>query len=243
VREGRNEYIWLGTSRTFGSFSFPFVLTKAGWIWAHAYGFEEGASTFIVETTPETWHGLCFDRLGPEDTLRTLEEIFATQLDGHALRLQPGIGGKTPWLHFQRVTNNRWHAGNLALMGDAAHTTHFTIGSGTRLALQDAMRLVDALAEQRTLSAALEDYGVRRKAELRRVQQEAAHSARWFESVDRYLDRGGDRFAELLLARRSVILPFVPPRGYLRLTDVASSVPSLDRRARTAIARLGSLPR
>jgi 2-polyprenyl-6-methoxyphenol hydroxylase-like FAD-dependent oxidoreductase len=241
VHRGRNKYIWLGTSRVFDSFTFPFVRTNSGWIWAHAYGFDDRTSTFIVETTPETWRGLGFDRLGPTETMRALEEIFAAQLDGHALRPPVGTGERTPWLEFQTVTNRLWHQGRVALIGDAAHTTHFTIGSGTRLAMQDAIGLADALAEN-DLDSALQDYHRRRAAALHDAQRNAAYSARWFENLPRYIGENEGRFADLLLARRSPILANLPPRTYLRLADTASTVPSLANPLRKVVKRLGGLP-
>jgi anthraniloyl-CoA monooxygenase len=225
IHRGRNKYIWLGTSRVFDSFTFPCVRTDSGWIWAHAYGFDDRTSTFIVETTPETWTALGFDRLAPAETMRALEDIFSAQLNGHRLRPQAGAGERTPWLEFPTVTNERWHHGRIALMGDAAHTTHFSIGSGTRLAMEDAMGLADALAEPR-LDAALEVYGRRRAAALRRAQQNAANSARWFENLPRYVTESEDRFADLLLARRrSPLLAHLPAKAYLRLTHAASRMP------------------
>ena len=144
----RNKYIWLGSDREFDVLHLPFVPTHAGWVWGHAYGFDEGASTFVVEMAPETWAGLGFDRMGPEATMAELEQLFAASLEGHRLFPPVGTRDRTPWTEFVVVRNRRWHVGNLALMGDAAHTTHYTIGSGTRLAMEDAMTLSTALAAE-----------------------------------------------------------------------------------------------
>jgi anthraniloyl-CoA monooxygenase len=243
VTRRRNKYIWLGTSRVFDSFTFPFVQTPAGWVWAHCYGFDAASSTFIVEMAPETWQGLGLDRLGTDETMRRLEELFAAQLDGHPLRPQSGAGETAPWLEFQLVTNRRWHAGNVALMGDAAHTTHFSIGSGTRLALEDAMGLADALREHPDLETALTAYGDRRAAELAHAQSEALNSAAWFESVPRYIDRDAGTFAELMMARRSALLPHVPPAAYARLAALASRAPALTNAGRRALRGLRGLRR
>lgn len=240
VARGSNRYMWLGTSRVFDSFTFPFRRTEAGWIWAHAYGFDGATSTFVVETTPETWQGLGFDRMGADATLRRLEEIFADPLDGHRLRPQAGTRDTAPWLQFQGVSNKRWHSGPLVLMGDAAHTTHFTIGSGTRLALEDAMALADALTSGDDLEQALESYGRRRRAALRTTLRSAANSAHWFEQVPRYVDQ--DRFADLLLRRRSAFQSVLPPGAFLRLSDAALSVPGITDPLRRAIGRVLSLP-
>lgn len=241
VVQRRNKYMWLGTSRVFGSFTFPFVETEAGWVWAHAYGFDGDTSTFVVETAPETWRGLGFDRLGTDATMRRLESIFAPTLDGHALRPQHGTRDAAPWLQFQRVTNARWHAGRLVLMGDAAHTTHFTIGSGTRLALEDAMELADALAGRDDLEQSLEAYGRRRRAALRQTQRMADSSATWFEQLPRYVQQ--DRFADLLQRRFSAAQAHLPTATFLRLSDAALSAPAITVPARKAVQRVLSLRR
>ena len=144
----RNYYLWLGTEREFDSFTFPFVRRPEGWLWAHAYGFDSGASTFVLELAPETWQALGFDRLGPDESLRMLEEFFADSLDGHRLHPQAGTRDRLPWTNFVVVHNRHWHVGNLVLLGDAAHTTHFTIGSGTRLAIEDSIALAESLAAE-----------------------------------------------------------------------------------------------
>jgi 2-polyprenyl-6-methoxyphenol hydroxylase-like FAD-dependent oxidoreductase len=235
VVRGRNKYIWLGTSKVFDSFTFPFVRTDAGWIWAHAYGFDSENSTFIVETSPETWRGLGFDGLPPDQSMRLLEGIFEANLDGHPLRPQAGTSESTPWLEFRTVTNRSWHHGNMALMGDAAHTTHFTIGSGTRLALEDAIGLATQLQEQGDLSSALAAYGEQRSAEVLEAQRRARNSARWFENVPRYIGCGTPAFAELMNHRRSFFLPRIPPRLYLQLMRVASRAPTLAELGRRGV--------
>lgn len=242
VRRGRNKYMWLGTSRVFDSFTFPFVRTEAGWVWAHAYGFDSGTSTFIVETGAETWSGLGFDQLTPEETLRRLESLFEAQLEGHELRLPPGTEGRTPWLEFQTITNERWHEGRLVLVGDAAHTAHFTIGSGTRLAMEDAMALADALSGHDSLDTAISAYETLRIPGVRKAQREAANSAFWFENLPRYIDQDGKRFVQLLLARRSSALRRLPPRAYLLLAAAAGSMPGPARWLRRVVERARSRP-
>jgi 2-polyprenyl-6-methoxyphenol hydroxylase-like FAD-dependent oxidoreductase len=217
VEVGRNKYIWLGTSRVFDAFTFAFVQTHAGWIWCHAYGFDGRTSTFIVECSPETWAGLGFDTLAEAESIRLLDELFERQLQGHALKSKVRSQGGAPWLNFRTVTNERWHADNVALMGDAAHTTHFTIGSGTRLALEDAISLAGRLEEETNMAAALERYEKERRAALLRTQSDARLSARWFESVPRYIDLDPPQVFALLRERRSPLLPRVPPRMYYGL--------------------------
>jgi 2-polyprenyl-6-methoxyphenol hydroxylase-like FAD-dependent oxidoreductase len=229
VDTGRNRYMWLGTTKVFDSFTFAFVRTPAGWIWCHAYGFDATASTFIVECSPETWAGLGFGEVGLEESTARLEELFAAQLDGHRLVAQGPDGRRARWLSFRTVTNERWRQGNLVLAGDAAHTTHFTIGSGTKLAIEDAIGLAGALGAHGDLATALAAYERDRKASLLPLQREARNSARWFESLPRYIDLGAERFALLLHQRRSQLLTRMSPSGYYRLRRTAEEFALVDR--------------
>ncbi len=133
VAIGRNKYLWLGTAKVFDAFTFLYVKSHAGWIWCHAYAIDECTSTFIVECTTETWAGLGFDVLTARDGIPLLEELFAAELEGERLRSRSPDDAVLPWLNFRTITNEHWFAGNTVLMGDAAHTTSFSIGSGTRL--------------------------------------------------------------------------------------------------------------
>jgi 2-polyprenyl-6-methoxyphenol hydroxylase-like FAD-dependent oxidoreductase len=234
----RNKYIWLGSDKEFDSFTFPFVPTRAGWVWAHAYGFDEGASTFVVEMPPETWTGLGFDQMGPEATMAELEQLFAASLEGHRLRPQAGTRDRTPWNEFLVVRNRRWHVGNLALMGDAAHTTHFTIGSGTRLAMEDAMTLATALTAEPTPEAALEAYETTRQRQLRNVQREALRSARWYEHVPRYIGASDVEFARMMDDRRSPVMAHLPVPLYLGLTRTADKVPGVAEPLKRLVSKL-----
>jgi 2-polyprenyl-6-methoxyphenol hydroxylase-like FAD-dependent oxidoreductase len=213
VLVGPNKYIWLGTSRVFDAFTFAFEHTDAGWIWCHAYGFDGSTSTFIAECSPETWTGLGFDTLDEADCVHLLETVFERHLQGHGLKSKGGAS----WLNFRTVTNEKWHTDEVVLMGDAAHTTHFTIGSGTRLALEDAISLSTRLQDTTSVAGALEQYEKERRAALRRTQSDARLSARWFESVPRYIDLEPPQVFALLRERRSPLLPRVPPRTYYRL--------------------------
>jgi 2-polyprenyl-6-methoxyphenol hydroxylase-like FAD-dependent oxidoreductase len=234
---GRNKYIWLGTSRVFDAFTFAFVHTDAGWIWCHAYGFDRNTSTFIAECSPETWTGLGFDQLDEIETIRRLEQIFEPHLEGHSLRSKGG----TAWLNFRTVTNEKWHADNIVLTGDAAHTTHFTIGSGTRLALEDAISLATRLQTETSLATALERYETERRRALLRTQSDARFSARWFESVPRYIDLDPPRIFALLRDRRSPLLPRIPPRTYYRLYRATQRNVALRKLRRWAAPAVKSL--
>src|SRR5215208_2783930 len=142
----RNKFVWLGTSKVFDAFTFAFEETEHGWIWAHAYRFAPEGSTFIVECSEETWRSFGFDRMNQAESIATCERLFARYLDGHSLQSNAShLVGSAAWLNFRRIKCERWASGNIILLGDAAHTAHFSIGSGTKLALEDAIKLADVL--------------------------------------------------------------------------------------------------
>ncbi|WP_229071128.1 FAD-dependent monooxygenase [Actinoplanes sp. DH11] len=204
VEVAANKYIWLGTPHVFDTFTFGFERTEAGWIWYHAYPFDDTTSTFIVECQPSTWAALGFDTLDGRAGSARLQEIFADHLHGAPLIDQRAEIGGTGWLNFRRVTAQRWDHGNVVLMGDAAHTTHFAIGSGTKLAMQDAMALADAVAgaSGEGLPVALERYEHRRKAAMAPLQKAARASSAWFERLPEYADLPAKRFSYALSDRR-----------------------------------------
>ncbi|GAA1860639.1 FAD-dependent monooxygenase [Pseudonocardia ailaonensis] len=207
VSQGRNKYVWFGTTRRFRAFTFAYERTEAGWIWFYAYPASDGPSTCIVECPPATWAGLGLDAMPGDEAMRMLERRFARALDGHALVAPPGMGA-SPWLEFREVRNATWRRDNLVLAGDAAHTTHFSIGSGTVLAMEDAYGLADAVygGPARTtdggLSAALAAYDARRRAQMRPIQDMARRSMEWFEVATEGLDADPVRFAWSLSDRR-----------------------------------------
>lgn len=217
-----NKYLWLSTTKVFDSFTFPFVKTEGGWIWIHAYGFESGRSTCIVECTAATWAALGFDHLGLDETLVALGIILEGPLDGHPLQASARTDGSPPWLSFMEVTNDRWHVGNVVLVGDSAHTTHFSIGSGTRLALEDAMCLAAELDAHSDVPTALESYGQKRRAAISSTQREARNSARWLEHIDRYIDLPARHFAILISHRTSSLFARIPPKLYPYRLHLAS---------------------
>jgi 2-polyprenyl-6-methoxyphenol hydroxylase-like FAD-dependent oxidoreductase len=237
VRVGTNKYVWLGTSKVFDLFTFAFVRSPAGWIWCHAYAFDENTSTFIVECSEQTWAGLGLDTCSGDGTLRRLERLFAPVLEGRPLLAK----GEPRWLNFRTLTNDRWQHGNVVLAGDAAHTTHFTIGSGTKLALEDAIALAARLREGEALRPSLEAYERERQAALRPRQTDARFSARWFEEVPRYVGRDPARVMALMHERRSPLLPRCPPRLYYRLHQATHDVAALARLRRWAAPRIKAL--
>jgi 2-polyprenyl-6-methoxyphenol hydroxylase-like FAD-dependent oxidoreductase len=241
VDTGRNKYIWLGTAKIFDTFTFAFVPTAAGWIWAHAYAFDDDTSTFIVECTAETWSGLGFDGLDEDETLALLEQLFESHLDGQRLRTHARGDGAAPWLSFRTLTNETWHRENLVLIGDAAHTTHFTIGSGTKLALEDAIALAAELHQGQELETALGAYERKRRAALRLAQSEARFSARWFENVPRYVELDPPQLFTVLRLRRSPLLARMPPTLYYWLYQGTRSVPGVRKLRRWAAPRIKAL--
>jgi anthraniloyl-CoA monooxygenase len=146
VDQRANRFVWLGTSKAFDAFTFAFEETEAGWLWAHAYKFAPDCSTFIVECSEETWRKLGFDQLDQDEAIARCEAIFAKYLGGHRLISNAAhLPGPAVWLNFRRIKCERWHDGRFILLGDAAHTAHFSIGSGTKLALEDAIKLAEVL--------------------------------------------------------------------------------------------------
>ncbi|MGV9890489.1 FAD-dependent monooxygenase [Streptomyces sp. NPDC003395] len=238
LAEGRNRYVWLGTTRVFDSFTFAFVETGHGWIWCYGYPYDAGHSTCVIECAPETFTGLGLDRQGEPDRLALLEKLFAHVLDGHPLAGRPAGEGGSPWATFRTLTNRTWHRGNLVLLGDAAHTTHYSIGAGTTLALEDAIVLADALHAHADLPQALAAYERTRRQALLPAQSAARHSARWYENLPRYLQLRPEQMFALLGQRHSPLLPYVPPQLYYRLDRAAGRVEALRRLKRWLGPRL-----
>jgi anthraniloyl-CoA monooxygenase len=202
ISHGHNYYIWLGTNKVFDRFTFAFQPTDAGWLWFHAYPSSPDTSTCIIECTAETWQAHRFGEHNNTDTTRLLEKIFHTHLDGHAL-ISGTRGDKAPWQRFLGITNTTWYHDNVALLGDAAHTTHFTIGSGTRLAMIDAVALAHAIYENpNSPTAALRRYDLRQRPALEPTQASARASANWFENIDHYLDCNVTDFAYSMSSRQ-----------------------------------------
>jgi anthraniloyl-CoA monooxygenase len=197
----RNKFVWLGTHRLFEAFTFIFVQTEWGWFQAHAYRFNADTSTFIVETREESWRAAGLDRADTAATLDFCRRLFAPWLEGEALMVQPRPMGGSDWITFPRVSNKSWVHGNLVLMGDAAHSAHFSIGSGTKLALEDAIALARAIQRHDALPAALAAYETERRVEVLRLQSAARNSTEWFENVARYARMPPRQFAYSLLTR------------------------------------------
>jgi len=199
----KNKFVWLGTSKVFDAFTFAFEETEHGWIWAHAYRFAPDCSTFIVECSEETWARLGFDKMLQDESIAACEKLFAKYIDGHSLQSNAShLVGSAAWLNFRRIKCERWASGNVILLGDAAHTAHFSIGSGTKLALEDAIKLADVLNRKGlSLEAALDEYQAERNLEVLKLQNSARNSTEWFETLERYLHFEPLQFAYSLLTR------------------------------------------
>lgn len=203
-------FVWLGTEKTFEAFTFAFEQTEHGWFQAHAYRFEPGLSTFIVETPESVWRAHGLDQMDQEGSIAFCEKLFAKYLDGHALLSNARhLRGSAFWIQFPRVICKTWlhtvtvagRAVPLVLMGDAAHTAHFSIGSGTKLALEDAIEFNRALAQAQTVSEALARYQAARSVEVLKIQNAARNSTEWFENVSRYTGMEIEQFAYSLMTR------------------------------------------
>ncbi len=182
-------FVWLGTHQTFkDAFTFIFEETEHGWVWAHAYQFDDDTATFIVECTQETFDAFGFGSMSQQESIRVCEEIFKDHLGGHALMTNANHIRGSAWIRFPRVLCEKWSHENVVLMGDAAATAHFSIGSGSKLALESAIALADLLHEKPDLQSAFEDYEEQRRLEVLRLQSAARNSMEWFERVERYLD-------------------------------------------------------
>ena len=205
-------FVWLGTKKLFDAFTFAFEETEFGWFQAHAYRFDDQTSTFIVETPERVWRAAGLDEMSKEDSIAFCEKLFAKYLDGNPLLSNAAhLRGSSQWIRFPRVVNEEWvhWRGNadgsqtpIVLMGDAAHTAHFSIGSGTKLALEDSIELANSIgAHPGDLPAALQHYTDVRSIDVLRIQNAARNSTEWFEHVDRYTSFEPEQFAYSLLTR------------------------------------------
>lgn len=211
------KFVWLGTRQKFDdAFTFIFEETEHGWVWAHAYQFEPGTATFIVECSEATWRRFGFGEMTRDESISTCERIFARYLGGHRLMSNANHLRGSAWLNFPRVLCERWSHQNLALMGDAAASAHFSIGSGTKLALESAVALADYLHSEPNLAAAFDKYESARRTEVLRLQSAARNSLEWFEEVERYLPLDPVQFNYSLLTRSQRI-----SHENLRLRDPA----------------------
>jgi anthraniloyl-CoA monooxygenase len=199
------KYMWLGTSKVFDAFKFYIRQTPHGVMQVHGYPFDASSSTFIVEMNEDVWKAAGFDgfaatRLSPgesdEKSIERVTELFSDVLQGHEV-----MANNSRWINFATVRNEHWRHGNLVLLGDAAHTAHFSIGSGTKLAMEDALALAACLHEHDGVDAALDEYETERKAVVLSTQRAAQASLEWFENLGQYLDQDPLQFAFNIMTR------------------------------------------
>ncbi|MEU9574458.1 bifunctional salicylyl-CoA 5-hydroxylase/oxidoreductase [Streptomyces massasporeus] len=196
VTTHRCRYIWLAADFPFDSFRFEIAETEHGVMQLHGYPYAPDASTVIIEMREEVWHAAGFDELGDEESIERCGKIFAEALRGRPLK-----SNNSTWTTFRTVVNDRWSHGNIVLLGDAAHTAHFSIGSGTKLAVEDALALAACLEERDSLPEALSAYEEERRPVVASTQRAARASLEWFENIALYLDQPPRQFAFNLLTR------------------------------------------
>ncbi|MCQ4209357.1 bifunctional salicylyl-CoA 5-hydroxylase/oxidoreductase [Streptomyces longispororuber] len=196
VEEHRNRYIWLAADFAFDAFRFEIAETEHGVMQLHGYPFSDHESTVIVEMREEVWQAAGFADMDVRESVEHSAKVFAEALGGRALK-----SNNSSWLTFRTVVNDRWSHGNCVLIGDAAHTAHFSIGSGTKLAVEDALALAACLHENPTTGAALKAYEAERRPVVASTQRAARASLAWFEELGRYLDQPPRQFAFNLLTR------------------------------------------
>ncbi len=191
-----NRFVWLGTTRPFDAFTFYFREDEHGLWRVHAYQYEDGHATFIVEAREETWQKTGLAEDDEDGAVAFCEALFAEELEGHPL-----LKNRSVWRQFPTVSNERWHHENVVLLGDAAHTAHFSVGSGTRIAMLDGIALTDALSAGSDLETALTAYEAERRPAVESLQRAAQASLQWFEDTERYMELEPMQFAFTLLTR------------------------------------------
>jgi anthraniloyl-CoA monooxygenase len=191
-----NRYIWYGTRQLFHGLTLTFRQNRAGVFAAHSYKFNKTLSTFIIECDPETWDVAGFGSMSDEDTRHYLEEVFAVDLAG-----QPLLSNNSKWINFLLVKNANWSFENAVLLGDALHTAHFSIGSGTKLALEDSIALFDCVRKHENIQDALKEFEATRKPVIEAYQVAAHDSMRWFEDARDYMQLSPIELAYSLMTR------------------------------------------
>jgi anthraniloyl-CoA monooxygenase len=191
-----NRYIWYGTNQLFHGLTLTFRENDAGVFAAHSYKFNRTTSTFIVECDPRTWDNADFKEMNADQTLDYVAEVFAKDLNGHKL-----LSNNSKWINFLLVKNKNWFFENVVLIGDALHTAHFSIGSGTKLAMEDAIALAESFQQTANVSEALEHFTQLRKPVIEDYQSAAFESMRWFENAASYMHLSPMELAYVLMTR------------------------------------------
>jgi anthraniloyl-CoA monooxygenase len=246
----RCKYMWLGTDQVFEAFTFIVKETPHGVMQIHGYPYSDAGSTFIVEMHEDVWHAAGFGAsaelslppgVSDERSIEAVAEIFADELAGFEV-----LANNSKWINFTTVRNARWHDRNLVLLGDAAHTAHFSIGSGTKLAMEDALALAACLHENATVESALDAYEAERRPVVESTQRAAQASLEWFENIGQYADQDAVPFSFNLLTRsRRITLENLALRdpGFARkvVSDFAERTGRRDAPAMFQPHRIGSL--
>ena len=191
-----NKYIWYGTHQLFHGLTLTFRESQAGVFAAHSYKFDPATSTFIVECDPQTWTQAGFAQMSDEEARAYLESVFASDLGGHRL-----LSNNSKWINFLLVRNANWHFANVVLLGDALHTAHFSIGSGTKLAMEDAIALAECFNRSGEVNEALRQFEAQRKPVIEDYQAAARESMLWFENARAYMHLSPVELAYVLMTR------------------------------------------
>ncbi|HKQ99981.1 MAG TPA: FAD-dependent monooxygenase, partial [Pyrinomonadaceae bacterium] len=197
---GRNKYIWYGTNQLFHGLTLTFREAGNGVFAAHSYKFNKTTSTFIVECDKETWETAGFEKMSDAETRRFLEQVFRDDLKHHPL-----LSNNSKWINFVNVRNARWSHSNVVLLGDALHTAHFSIGSGTKLALEDAIALYNCFQTAANVEEALSEFERVRRPVIEEYQEAARESLVWFENARDYMHLAPLPFAYSLMTRSKKI--------------------------------------
>ena len=198
----RNRFVWLGTRKVFEAFTFYFVETEHGWFQAHCYRFSKDWSTFIVECPEEVWLSAGIDKMEKEESIAFCENLFSNLLQGEKLvSNSQHLRGSEAWIKFPRVNCEKWYYKNIVLLGDASATAHFSIGSGSKLAMESAIELVKVISEHSNIEEGLPKYQETRRIEVLRLQNAARNSTEWFEHIKLYSKFEPEQFAYGLLTR------------------------------------------
>ncbi len=195
-----NKFTWLGSTRSLDAFKYFFRETPQGIVLAHCYQYEPQRSTWVIEMSEQTWRNFRFDKLSEQEMLPVLEGVFAEELDGHPL-----IANRSLWRNFPNITNKTWVLDNAVLVGDAKATAHFSIGSGTKLAMEDAIALFECLGREPEIKRALARYDTARREEVEKTQHAANVSLAWFEHMKRYWEMAPEQFAFGVMSRSKQI--------------------------------------
>ena len=191
-----NRYIWYGTNQLFHGLTLTFRENEAGVFAAHSYKFNKTTSTFIIECDEHTWQAAGFENMDDAQTRAYLEQVFAKDLDG-----QPLLSNNSKWINFLLVKNGKWFFENVVMIGDALHTAHFSIGSGTKLAIEDAIALAECFGNTESVGSALSQFEAKRKPIIEAYQAAAYESMRWFENARQYMNLSPIELAYALMMR------------------------------------------